>query len=121
MKRLLVLTLCVVAFAAKSFAGQGVVVEKLNDKKTFNRVARYLSVDSDQSQDLKYVFNLADKRYKEAIKGGASEEEAATKAMNFTLANSKVVLSKEQYSKLLQVINTTVFHHEASNLLAQNR
>lgn len=118
MKRLLLLSVGIVAFAVSTFASQGIVVEKMNDKKTFNRVARYLSADFDQSNDLKYVFSLADKKYKEAIKNGLSEQEASTKAMNFALANSKVVLSKDQYSKLLQVINTTVFHYETSNLLA---
>ncbi len=115
MKRVLFLSVFVLAFVANSFAGQGIVIEKMNESKTFNRVVRYLNADFHQEQDLKYVFSRAEKEYKKAIEKGATTEEAAVKAVNFSLANSRVILSKEQYNKLLQVINTTVTNYETKD------
>lgn len=117
MKRVLFLGFLVLAFAANSFAGQGIVIEKMNDTKTFDRVVRFLDANYDQEKDLKYVFTRADREYKRAIEKGMSTDDAAVKAVNFSLANSKVILSKEQYNKLLQVINTTVSNYESTNKL----
>lgn len=121
MKRVLFLSFFVLALIANSFASQGIVIEKMNDVKTFDRVIRFLDASYDQKKDLKYIFTRADKEYKKAIEKGMSLEEAAEKAVNFSLANSKIILSKDQYSKLLQVINTTVSNYEISNKMLANK
>lgn len=122
MKKLLVVGLMVFAFAANSFASKSVIVEKMNEKETLNRVSRYLEANTDQKRDLQYVFSLAEREYKKALKSGLSEEDASEKALNFGLANSKAILDKAQYSKFLFVINMTINNeaNKQNELLANN-
>jgi len=67
MKKLLVLVLAVFGFATATFAGSpSSFIYKLNNEKTFNRVASYLSVNSEQKDGLQFVFNEAEKRMERA-------------------------------------------------------
>ncbi|WP_101688767.1 hypothetical protein [Dysgonomonas massiliensis] len=108
MKRLLLSSVFALALVSSSFASEGDLVAKLDNSKTVDRISRYLSADYSQKSDLNYVFELANKKYVSYMKKGLSSEEAASKALNFSLANTKVVLSKEQYHKFLSLINVTM-------------
>lgn len=121
MKKLLV-SLVVLALSASMFASEGSLVEKMSEKQTMNRISRYLNADYDQARDLKYIFSLAQKKYKKALNAGLSNVAAGEKALNFSLANSKAVLEKEQYSKLLVILNSTINNESQRNeeLLASN-
>lgn len=107
MKRIFTLSILVIASVTSTFASNNAIIEKLNDKKTFNRVVSFLGADNDQEKDLKYVFQQSNKIYEKSLNAGYSESEAADKALNFSLGNSRVILSKKQYVNLLKVINST--------------
>lgn len=108
MKRLFLLSVFALALVGKSFASEGDLVSKLDNTKTVERISRYLAADNTQQTDLNYVFDLANKKYQRYMKQGLSAEVAASKALDFSLANTKVVLSKEQYQKFLTLINITM-------------
>lgn len=115
MKRVLLLSVFALALVSSSFASERDLVAKLDDSKTVDRISRYLSVDYYQKSDLNYVFELANKKYKSYVKKGLSSEEAAAKALDFSLANTKVLLSKAQYHKFLALINVTVNNSKINN------
>lgn len=120
MKRLFVLGLAVLAFGASTFASDNkTVTEKLNNKVTQQAVARYLDTDYQQTAHLEYIFSEASKRHNKAIAKGASTEEAAKIALNFNLANARVVLSTEQYKKFLSVLNVTLMNASNYALFAE--
>lgn len=124
MKKLFLLSVFALTLVGSSFASQGDVVAKLNNEKTVERISRYLSADYSQENDLNYVFNLASKKYQGYLNQGLSSEVAAEKALYFSLANSRVVLSKEQYHKLLTLINITMNNAkktENNELLAEKQ
>ncbi len=120
MKRLFTLGLAIMAFGATSFANNNsTITERLVNPSTQNAIARYLDADYQQKSDLKYIFNEASKRYAKAISRGASEAEASKMAMNFKLANTKVVLSPAQYRKFISVLNITVMNDNNYSLFAE--
>lgn len=121
MKRLLILVVAVVSFGATTFASNpsGSFVYKLNDEKTFNRVASYLGVGFEQKDDLYYVFNEGEKRISRATEKGATLEEAIQKAIYFNLANARVILSRDQYIKFVSLINLTINNEKKDELFAE--
>ncbi len=120
MKRLLVLSVVALSFVATTFASEPTsVIDKLNDQKTFDRVANYLGADYDQREGLQYVFNESSRRLNKATEKGATVGEATEKALYFNLANARVILSSEQYKKFLSLINLTINNEEKTDLLAE--
>jgi len=121
MKKLLVLVLAVFGFATATFAGSpSSFIYKLNNEKTFNRVASYLSVKSEQKDGLQFVFNEAEKRMERATAKGVTLEEATEKALYFNLANAKVILSGDQYFKFVCLLNLSINNEKERELLAEN-
>lgn len=82
------------------------VFTKLSNESTFRSLVRYLKVDAEQSQDLKYVFMLTNKRVNRALDKESVVD--AEKAIMFNLGNAKHILSAEQYRKYLLVLNMTI-------------
>jgi len=109
MKKILVLVMVLVAGATSTFAINPAdydVFYKLNDNATFDGLVRYLNADSEQAENLKYIFEVAEVKMKAAEK--AENEVAAEKAVNFNLANAKHILTGYQYKKYLSIINLTI-------------
>ena len=107
MKRLFVLGLAVMALGVSAFAQEeSGLVEKLNEKATLSRVSSYVDADYFQEKDLKYIFTESSKRFEKALAQGVSEEEAKERAINFNVANARVILTDYQYRKFLRVLNT---------------
>jgi len=118
MKKVLVLVM--VAIATSAFAinpGNYKTVYKLNNESTFNALTRYLAVDENQADQLKYVFQLTESKMKSALK--SENELAADKVLLFNVANAKYILTDEQYKKYLVVLNLSV-NNDKDNLLTQN-
>ena len=118
MKKVLVLVM--VAFATSAFAinpGNYKTVYKLNNESTFNALTRYLAVDENQADQLKYVFQLTESKMKSALK--SENELAADKVLLFNVANAKYILTDEQYKKYLVVLNLSV-NNDKDDLLTQN-
>lgn len=106
MKRLFVLGFAIMALGVSAFAqSESKFVEKLNEKSTLNRVSNYVGADYVQEKDLKYIFDESSKRFDKAIAEGINETEAVKKAINFNLANARVILTDYQYRKFLRVLN----------------
>ena len=82
------------------------VFNKLNNEKTINSLSKYLNVNNEQREQLEYLFDLTDKKMKNAINN--EDENAAEKVMWFNLGNAKYILSAEQYKKYLLSLNMTV-------------
>ena len=118
MKKVLVLVM--VAIATSAFAinpGNYKTVYKLNNESTFNALTRYLAVDENQADQLKYVFQLTENKMKSALK--SENELAADKVLLFNVANARYILSDEQYKKYLVLLNLSV-NNDKENLLTQN-
>ena len=118
MKKVLVLVM--VAIATSAFAinpGNYKTVYKLNNESTFNALTRYLAVDENQADQLKYVSQLTESKMKSALK--SENELAADKVLLFNVANAKYILTDEQYKKYLVVLNLSV-NNDKDDLLTQN-
>jgi uncharacterized membrane protein len=89
------------------------VFYKLSDQGTFKSLVRYLNVDSEQADQLKYIFNLTERKLNYANR--KSSTVAAERAMFFNLGNVKYLLSEEQYRKYLIVLNVSRFSDYESN------
>lgn len=99
MKRLFTAVVALVAFSATSFASNNyAVLNKLNDAKVFRGVTRYLGTNSEQDEQLKFVFQESSRKLRRD----------SEKAMSFNLGNVKAVLTPEQYRKYLMVLNMSV-------------
>jgi hypothetical protein len=121
MKRIFAIVIVFAAIAANSFAldlNEYKVFYKLNNDKTFSSLSRYLGTNTDQEDDLKYVFELTEKKMKTAL--DADNEQAAEKAMLFNLGNVKYVLSAEQYKKYLTALNLSI-NTANEDYLAENK
>lgn len=82
------------------------VFYKLNNTQTFNSLNHFLKTSKEQENQLKYVFELTEKKVKVALEN--ENEEAADKALWFNLANAKHILSTEQYKNYLTIINMSI-------------
>ena len=121
MKKIFSLAIILVAFGASVFAvnpSDYTVFYQLNNTNTFNSLARYLDVDYDQADQLKYVFSLTENKLNSALK--ADNEKAAEKALRFNLGNAKAILSEVQYKKYLSALNVSIYNEKVT-LFAQNK
>jgi len=120
MKKMLVIVMVLVAGATSTFAMNPTDYEvfyKLNNTSTFNGLVKYLKADSEQAENLKYVFEIAENKMKVAL--NSDNEADAEKAMNFNLGNAKNVLSPRQYKKYLAIINLTISNRSEEVLLTE--
>jgi hypothetical protein len=109
MKRIFTIAIVALAVAANSFAlelNDYKVFYKLNNDKTMMSLNRYLNTNSEQEDQLKYIFALTEKKMKNAV--NAENEKDAEKAMWFNLGNVKYVLSADQYKKYLVALNLSL-------------
>lgn len=120
MKKLFVLVVAVLGFTSATFAeSPSSFIYKLNDTKTFNKVSSFLSADSEQRENLQFVFGEAEKKIEKEMAKGASYDEAVNKAIYFNLANARVILSKDQYHKFVCLINLSINNENSSELYAE--
>lgn len=120
MKKILVIVMVLVASTASTFAinpSDYDVFYKMNNNSTFYGLVRYLNADSEQAENLKYVFTITENELKSAVKSG--NDAAAEKAMNFNLGNAKNILTSVQYKKFLTIINLTVSNRYEEVLLTE--
>lgn len=114
MKKLIVMIMLVFASANATISAQSGlelkdfnVFLKLNDHTTFRSLVRYLRLDFDQTERLKYINNLTERKLNYANRKESTP--AAERAMLFNLGNAKHILTPEQYRKYLIVLNVSRF------------
>jgi len=120
MKKMLVIVMVLVAGATSTFAMNPTDYEvfyKLNNASTFNGLVKYLKANSEQAENLKCIFGIAENKIKMAL--NSDNEIDAEKAMNFNLGNAKNVLSPRQYKKYLAIINLTISNRSEEVLLTE--
>lgn len=121
MKKIVLSALLMLAVCGSTFAmdlSDYKVFSKLNNDATLRSLVRYLKADADQSDKLKYIFELTERKVNSAVNKG--DEKSAEKAMFFNLGNAKYVLSADQYKKYLLVLNMTVAGREEDIYVAEN-
>jgi hypothetical protein len=109
MKKILVIVMVLLAGASSTYAinpSDYEVFYKLSNNSTFKGLVSYLNADSEQAENLKYVFTIAENKMKTAL--SSENEAAAENAMNFNLGNVKNILTDYQYKKYLTIINLTI-------------
>ena len=119
MKKIFSLVIILVAFGSSASAldsSDYSVFYQLNNTTTFNSLTRYLNVDYDQADQLKYIFSITENKLNSALK--ADNEVSAEKALRFNLANAKSILSDAQYKKYLSALNVSIYN-EKQTLIAQ--
>lgn len=123
MKKMLVLAMVLFAGASASYGlnpSDYKVFYKLNNLTTFSNLMNYLDADYDQSENLKYIFQMTESQMKKASK--TEDIGAGEKAMYFNLANAKNILSEDQYKKYLVMLNLSIDNNNNFNevLLTDN-
>lgn len=120
MKRLFILAVAIFSLGSVSFASDAdyAFLSKLNEKGKFNGLVNYLEADYEQQRYLKEIFELSSKKMEKATRNGEDSEKEIRKALAFNLANTKSVLSAEQYKKYLIVLNVTSVNSSNNTLLA---
>ena len=120
MKKIVLSALFALAVYGNSFAmelNDYKVFSKLNNEATLRSLDRYLNADEVQEYQLKYLFELTERKVNSAVKKG--DEAEAEKALYFNLGNAKYMFSEEQYKKYLVVLNLTVAGNDEI-LVAEN-
>lgn len=121
MKRLFILAVAIFSLGSVTFASNGdyAFLSKLNEKEKFNGLVNYLEADYEQQRYLKEIFELSSQKMERASRSGENSEKEVKKALAFNLANTKSVLSAEQYKKYLIVLNMTSINSNNTALLAE--
>lgn len=122
MKRLFILAVALFSLGSVTFAADGgnyAFLSKLNEKEKFNGLVNYLEADYEQQRYLKEIFELSSQKMEKATRSGDDSEKEVKKALAFNLANTKSVLSAEQYKKYLIVLNMTSINSKNTALLAE--
>lgn len=121
MKRLFILAVALFSLSSISFAADGnyAFLSKLNEKEKFNGLVNYLGADYEQQRYLKEIFELSSQKMEKASRSGADSDKEVKRALAFNLANTKSVLSAEQYKKYLIVLNMTSINSNNSALVAE--
>ena len=121
MKRLFILAVALFSLSSVTFAADGdyAFLSKLNEKEKFNGLVNYLEADYDQQRYLKEIFELSSQKMEKASQSGDQSGKDAKKALAFNLANTKSVLSAEQYKKYLIVLNMTSVNSNNTAFLAE--
>lgn len=121
MKRLFILAVAIFSLDSAAFAANNdySFLSKLNDKEKFNGLVNYLEADYEQQRYLKEIFELSSLKMERASRSGENSEKEVKKALAFNLANTKSILSPEQYKKYLIVLNMTSINSNNTSLLAE--
>jgi hypothetical protein len=123
MKRLFLTVVVALSLGTATFAGNNNsssnFISKMNEEKTFNGIASYLDADFEQRDALQYIFSEAERRMEHATKNGVSAGDATQKAIYFNLGNAKQVLSRDQYIKLVGILNLTINNQMNYELFAE--
>lgn len=121
MKRLFILAVALFSLSSISFAADGnyAFLSKLNEKEKFSGLVNYLQADYEQQRYLKEIFEISSQKMEKATRSGAESEKEVKKALAFNLANTKNVLSPEQYKKYLIVLNMTSINSKNNALIAE--
>lgn len=121
MKRLFILAVAIFSLGSAAFAANNdySFLSKLNDKEKFNGLVNYLEADYEQQRYLKEIFELSSQKMERASRSGENSEKEVKKALAFNLANTKSILSAEQYKKYLIVLNMTSINSNNTSLLAE--
>lgn len=121
MKRLFILAVALFSLSSISFAADGnyAFLSKLNEKEKFNGLVNYLGADYEQQRYLKEIFELSSQKMEKASRSGADSDKEGRRALAFNLANTKSVLSAEQYKKYLIVLNMTSINSNNTALVAE--
>lgn len=121
MKRLFILAVALFSLSSISFAADGnyAFLSKLNEKEKFNGLVNYLGADYEQQRYLKEIFELSSQKMEKASRSGADSDKEVRRALAFNLANTKSVLSAEQYKKYLIVLNMTSINSNNTALVAE--
>lgn len=121
MKRIFILVAAIVALSSTTFAANGEysLISKLNETQKVNAISNYLEASYEQKESLKEIFALSAKKMKSAMVDGKLSEAKAQKAISFNLANTKNILSPEQYKKYLVVLNMTLNNTKEGDYIAQ--
>ncbi|MBD8349453.1 MULTISPECIES: hypothetical protein [unclassified Dysgonomonas] len=121
MKRLFILAVALFSLSSISFAADGnyAFLSKLNEKEKFNGLVNYLGADYEQQRYLKEIFELSSQKMEKASRSGADSDKEVKRALAFNLANTKSVLSAEQYKKYLIVLNMTSINSNNTALVAE--
>nr|WP_297168778.1 hypothetical protein [uncultured Dysgonomonas sp.] len=121
MKRLFILAVAIFSLGYAAFAANNdySFLSKLNDKEKFNGLVNYLEADYEQQRYLKEIFELSSQKMERASRSGENSEKEVKKALAFNLANTKSILSAEQYKKYLIVLNMTSINSNNTSLLAE--
>jgi len=109
MKKILISIMVLVTVSTTTFAlnpSDYGVFYKLNDKSTFTSVLNYLKADKEQADYLKLVFKTTAEELKNAVKTG--NEKFADSVLDYNLYNTKCILTENQYSKYLVLINLSI-------------
>jgi len=104
-----VLVIIMVTFSTGAFALKPVnykAVYKLNNETTFNGLIHYLNADEMQADQLKFLFDLTEKKLRSALK--TNDDNKINKVLIFNIGNAKYILSDKQYRKYLAVLNLSV-------------
>ncbi len=125
MKKLIVMIMLVFAGASTTMNAQmGLELKdynffyKMSNQSTFSSLVRYLEINSEQAEQLRYVNSLTERKLNNANRRESTV--AAERAMLFNLGNAKFILSPDQYRKYLIVLNVSRFsNHE--EFLADNK
>lgn len=121
MKRLFILAVALFSLSSISFAADGnyAFLSKLNEKEKFSGLVNYLQADYEQQRYLKEIFEISSQKMEKATRSGADADKQVKKALAFNLANTKNVLSAEQYKKYLIVLNMTSINSNNNALVAE--
>lgn len=121
MKRLFILAIALFSLNTISFAVDRnyEFLSRLNEKEKFNGLVNYLEADYEQQRYLKEIFELSSQKMEKATHSGADSEKEVEKALAFNLANTKSILSIEQYKKYLIVLNMTSINSNNNTLIAE--
>ncbi|MDP4204201.1 MAG: hypothetical protein Q8861_16100 [Bacteroidota bacterium] len=109
MKKMMLVLVVFVAGVVSTYAINPVetgVFYTFNNEPVFNRLMKYLNVDDEQADNLKYIFETTASKMQTAAK--SDNDAAYSKAVNFNLANARNILTHSQYIKYLSMINITL-------------
>ena len=109
MKKIILTGIVLVAFATNMSAIDPInykAIYKLNNETTFNELVSFLNADENQADELKYLFELTEKKLRSAF--NSNDEAKINKVLFFNMGNAKFILSDKQYKKYLAVLNLSV-------------
>ncbi len=94
------------------------VLYKMNENSTFKALVRYLNAGDEQADQLKYIFNLTERKLNYANKKESTID--AERALYFNLGNVKYILSEDQYRKYLIILNVSRFSNDEQYIAENN-